>query len=154
MAIAAPVRPAIRLWLSLVGMPKRAAPTLYTTMENRAAHRAIRASWVLPPKSTILLMVEATELLMWVMMSTPRKLNTALVRMAARTLMHRVAMQVAMALGASVHPLTKMTPSVSRTVTSMAGLEKTCCTNDANDSSIRSPALPPARERHKNNRTC
>ena len=54
-----------------------AAPTLYTTMENRAAHRAIRASWVSPPKSTILLMVEATELLMWVMMSTPRKLNTA-----------------------------------------------------------------------------
>src|SRR5699024_496057 len=42
-AIAAPERPAIRLWLSLVGMPNTDAATLYTTMENSAAHKATRA---------------------------------------------------------------------------------------------------------------
>ena len=85
--MAAPERPAMRLWLSLVGMPKVDAPTLYTTMENRAAQRAISAFWVLPPKSTILLMVEATELLIWVMMNTPRKLKKALMMMAFLALM-------------------------------------------------------------------
>ena len=73
----------------------------------------------------MLLMVEATELLMCVMISTPKKLKTALVRIAARAFMHRVVMQVAMALGASVHPLTKMTPSVSSTVISKTGLDDT-----------------------------
>ena len=126
MAMAAPVRPAIRLWLSLVGMPNQEAVTLYTTMENSAAHSAMRASWVLPPKSTMLEMVEATEELMRVMTSTPRKLNPALSRMAGRTRMQRVLMQVAMALGASVHPLTKMTPSVSATVINKMGLEAIC----------------------------
>ena len=108
-------------------MPKRAAVTLYTTMENSAAHRATRDSRVFPPKSTMLLMVEATELLMWVMIKTPRKLNTALVRIAVRALRQRVVMQVAMALGASVHPLTKMTPRVSSTVISNTGLEDMAC---------------------------
>ena len=96
-------------------------------MENRAAHRAICASWVLLPKSTMLLMVEATALLMWVMMSTPRKLKTALVIMAFRAPRQRVVMQVAMALGASVQPLTKMTPRVRRTVTSMTGFVEIAC---------------------------
>ena len=117
----------MRLWLSLVGMPTRAAMTLYTTMENRAAHRAIRAFWVSPPKSTIPLMVEATALLMWVMISTPMKLKAALSMMAVLALRHRVVTQVAMALGASVHPLTKMTPRVNSTVMARAGLLVTCC---------------------------
>ena len=43
MAIAAPERPAIRLWLSLVGMPRNDAPVEYTTMENSAAQSAISA---------------------------------------------------------------------------------------------------------------
>ena len=38
----------------------------------------------------------------------------------------RVVTQVAMALGASVQPFTKMTPSVSRTVMASIGFEKTC----------------------------
>ena len=49
-------------------------------------------------------------------MNTPRKLNTALIRIALRGLKHRVVTQVAIAFGASVHPFTKITPSVSRTV--------------------------------------
>ena len=61
-------------------------------------------------------MVEATEELMWVMTSTPRKLNPALSRMAGRTRMQRVLNRYT--YSASVQPLTKMTPSVSTTVMS------------------------------------
>ena len=92
-------------------------------MENSAAHRAIRASDELPPKSTILLIVEATELLIWVMTNTPRKLKMALMMMAERTFMQRVVTQVAIALGASVHPLTKITPRVRATVISRTGFD-------------------------------
>ena len=100
------------------------------------------ASCVLPPKSTMLEMVEATEELMWVMTSTPRKLNPALSRMAGRTRMQRVLMQVAMALGASVQPLTKMTPSVSTTVMSSTGLAAICPRKCDNDTSMgRSPYI-------------
>ena len=126
-AIAAPERPAIRLWLSLVGIPTLAAATLYTTIENNAAHSPISASCVFSPKSTMLLIVEATELFIWVIIRTPRKLKTALVIMADLTPMLRVPMHVAMALGASVHPFTKITPSVRATVTIMTGLEVTSC---------------------------
>ena len=105
-------------------------------MENSAAHSAMRASWVLPPKSTMLEMVEATDELMWVMTSTPRKLNPALSRMAGRTRMQRVLMQVAMALGASVQPLTKMTPSVSTTVISSTGLPAICWRKWDSDTSM------------------
>ena len=136
MAIAAPVRPAIRLWLSLVGMPNTEAATLYTTMENKAAHSAISAASVWPPKSTMLLIVEATELLILVITSTPRKLNTALIMIAVLTFRHRVAMQVAMAFGASVQPFTNITPSVSATVTRRTGFENTCWQNPAKETSI------------------
>lgn len=135
MAMAAPDRPAIRLWLSEVGMPSSEAPTLYTTMENSAAHRAMSAAFVSPPKSTMLLMVEATEALSCVMMKTPRKLKMAAMMTAERTRMHRVVTQVAMALGASVQPLTKTTPSVSNVVTVRAGLESTCWRKCASETS-------------------
>ena len=42
---------------------------------------------------------------------------------AARGLIERVEMQVAIALGASVQPLTRITPNVSATVTISAGLD-------------------------------
>src|SRR5699024_10591602 len=125
-AMAAPDSPAIRLWLSLVGIPNMEAATLYTTIENRAAQSAIKATFVSPTKSTILLIVDATALLICVISSTPRKLNTALIMMAVLTLRHLVAIHVAIAFGASVQPFTKITPSVSRTVTIRTGLEKTC----------------------------
>ena len=70
----------------------------------------------------MLLMVDATELLIFVITNTPRKLNTALMIIAVRTFMQRVVTQVAMALGASVQPLTKITPSVSATVMRRTGL--------------------------------
>ena len=140
--MAAPDRPAIRLWLSLVGMPKMEAPTLYTTMDSRDAHRAMRALDVSAPKSTMLLMVEATELLIWVMTKTPRKLNTALIQMAWRTSRQRVVTQVAMALGASVQPLTKMTPRVKTTVMIRMGLPASCPQNEVNDRSIKLQQTP------------
>ena len=59
-------------------------------MENSAAQSAISAWWVFPPKSTILLMVVATELLICVMINTPKKLKAALMRIAERTPMQRV----------------------------------------------------------------
>ena len=71
-------------------------------------------------------MVKATELLMCVIISTPRKLKTALSIMADLAFMQRVPMQVAIAFGASVHPLTKITPSVSSTVINKTGLENIC----------------------------
>ena len=92
-------------------------------MENSAAHRHASAMVLFPPKSTICEMVLATLALKCVMMSTPRKLNAALMRMAARAGMQRVVTQVAMALGASVHPLTKMAPSARITVTARTGFD-------------------------------
>ena len=68
-------------------------------------------------------MVCATVALSIVITNTPRKLNTAAMKIAARGPMERVEMQVAIAFGASVHPLTRITPNVSTTVTISAGLD-------------------------------
>ena len=105
-------------------------------MDKRAAHRAINAFWVLSPKSTMLLIVEATELLICVMMKTPRKLKKALMRMAFLALKQRVVTQVAMALGASVHPFTKITPRVKMVVTRRAGFPRVSLRKPRNDKSI------------------
>ena len=82
-------------------------------------------------------MVDATDELIIVMSSTPKKLKTALMMMAGRILMLRVVTAVAIALGASVQPLTKMTPKVSKTVTAKMGFETTCATNCASETSNR-----------------
>ena len=42
-AIAAPEIPAIKAWLSLVGIPKYHAAVAHTTIANKAAHNAINA---------------------------------------------------------------------------------------------------------------
>ena len=139
MAMAAPVRPAMRLWLSDVGMPNTEAPTLYTTIEKSAAHNAMSAASVLPPKSTMLEMVEATLALIFVITRTPRKLSSALMMMAGFTRMQRVVTHVAIALGASVQPLTKMTPSVRSVVSARGGLVRTCPMKCANETSKLSP---------------
>jgi hypothetical protein len=106
-------------------------------MENSAAHNAISAAFVSPPKSTMLLMVDATEAFSCVMMNTPKKLSTAAMITAGRIRRHLVVTQVAMALGASVQPFTKMTPSVSNVVMASAGFEHTCWMKYENDTSKR-----------------
>ena len=106
-------------------------------MENNAAHKAIIAAWVSPPKSTILLIVAATELLIFVMIRTPRKLKTALIMIALLTPIHRVVTQVAIAFGASVQPLTKITPRVNRTVMSRTGFPAIALKKTEKDTSIK-----------------
>ena len=54
--------------------------------------------------------------------------------------MQRVVTQVAMALGASVQPFTKMTPSVSSVVSASGGLDTTWAMKCANETSM---TLPP-----------
>ena len=97
---------------------------LYTTIENSAAESASMAVEVSLPKSTMLLIVEATDAFIFVIMRTPKKLKTALIIIAGLGFMHRVVMHVAIAFGASVHPFTNITPNVSSEVISNAGLEK------------------------------
>ena len=90
-------------------------------MANSAAHRAITASSLCPSKFTMFLMVIATVELSIVMARTPRKLNAADIKIAACAPMHRVETQVAIALGASVQPLTKITQRVRNTETAKTG---------------------------------
>ena len=71
-------------------------------------------------------MVIATVELIIVITRTPIKLQTAAMIMAASTSIERVDTQVAMALGASVQPFTKITHSVRKTVTSNTGFDITC----------------------------
>ena len=63
----------------------------------------------------------ATVLLIAVISKTPKKLKIAAIRIACLGRMARVEKQVAMAFGASVQPLTRMTPKVKTTVTASAG---------------------------------
>ena len=80
----------------------------------------------------------ATVLLTTVISSTPKKLNTAAMRMALFGPMARVETQVAMALGASVQPLTRITPRVRTTVTASAGLCASWLKNSENPMVISS----------------
>ena len=120
-AIAAPESPAMSAWLSLVGMPKYQAVTAQRIMASNAEHSATEAARESPAKLTMFWIVTATEALISVIHRTPKKLKTADSRTADFGSSARVATQVAMALGASVQPLTKMTPSVKISVTQSKG---------------------------------
>ena len=121
-AVAAPETPATRAWLSLVGMPKSQARQAHSTMETIAAHRAVRAALLPPEKAAMEYTVSATEAFTDVTHSTPRKLHTAARSTALRKGRAPVTTAPAMALGASVQPLTSRTARVSRTVPSSGGL--------------------------------
>ena len=60
------------------------------------------------------------------MNSTPRKLKNAAISTALRADIERVDTQVAMALGASVQPLTRITPIVKITVINNGTLRVSC----------------------------
>jgi hypothetical protein len=72
-------------------------------------------------------MVCATVALTKVITSTPKKLKTVAINIAFLGLIALVETQVAMALGASVQPFTKITPKVSTTIVKNAGLDINCC---------------------------
>ena len=93
-------------------------------MEKRDAESATKAVCVSDPKSTMLDIVDATLALMCVIIRTPKKLKTALIMMAFLVDMHLVVMHVAIALGASVHPFTNITASVSNADIKSIGEEK------------------------------
>ena len=125
--------PAIKAWLSLVGIPNHHAAVAHVTIATKAAQRAISASEAFPPKSTILYMVAATLAFIIVMTNTPIKLNTAAMIIAF------VDTHVAIAFGASVHPFTRITAKVNRTVTARTGLDVTCSKKAKNEIVISRP---------------
>src|SRR5688500_18783135 len=99
-ATPAPVRPATRPWLSLVGRPYHQAAVLQMTMPIMAAPTvwmSTRLASMMP-----LPMVEATSR----PAKAPAALRVAAIRTAVPGRMTRVETTVAMALGASVQPLT------------------------------------------------
>ena len=128
-AMAAPVSPAIRAWLSEVGMPKIQAPTPQATMPTVAAARAMSAACVSPPKSTMPLIVSATAVEMKLIATRPTKLQMTLMAMAASTPMDRVPTGSAMALAASVAPFTKMVPSTRAITIARNGFSPTMARN-------------------------
>jgi len=77
-------------------------------------------------------MVSATDLLTMVIIRTPRKLNTAAIIMALLGAMDLVETQVAIALGASVQPFTRITPRIRAEVMNKAGFDN-CCRNSAKE---------------------
>ena len=78
-------------------------------------------------------MVIATDALIAVMTSTPKKLQIAAMTIAFRTSIARVETQVAIAFGASVQPLTRITPSVRTAATSRVGFAAACRKNSISD---------------------
>ena len=111
--MAPPDRPASKAWLSLVGRPNRHAETAHSTMDSRAAFSAAAA----PPgseKATSSPMVSATAGKHRQARAAPAKLQAAASHTPRRKVRAPEPTAVAMALGASVHPLTKITASTSR----------------------------------------
>jgi len=74
----------------------------------------------------MLLIVDATDAFIFVIIKTPAKLKIALIIIAARAERQRVVMHVAIAFGASVQPLTKITPKVKMTVMKRTGEDSIC----------------------------
>src|SRR5699024_5774755 len=120
-ARAAPDSPAARAWLSLVGTPNRHAAAAHTTMAHRAAHRAGRASAGDEPKSAISYSVSATEAFTAVITRAPSRLYAAASRAARRKDRAPAPTAAAMALGASVQPLTSTTASTRAQVRDSTG---------------------------------
>ncbi len=121
-AAAAPESPAARAWRSLVGMPNRQARTAQHTMAAMAAHSAVRAPEVLRPKSAIVKMVSDTAPPATAAHRLPSRLQAAASQAARRKGSTPDTTAEAMALGASVQPLIRMTASSRSTVTARAGL--------------------------------
>lgn len=92
-------------------------------MAIMAAAKATRAAWLLPPKSTIPKIVLATAVLMDVMSTSPTKLQMAAMMTADVGFIALVPTTVAMALGASVAPLTNVAPKQRAMMSMRIGLE-------------------------------
>jgi Zn-dependent alcohol dehydrogenase len=112
-AIAAPVSPEMRAWLSLVGIPRFAVSTAQTITAKSPAdteHMAVLGS---SPNSAIPYMVFATEGLIIAIKNAPEKLQIAATLRATSGVKARPEIQPATALGASVQPFTSTTKIIS-----------------------------------------
>jgi len=72
-----------------------------------------------------------------VITNTPKKLKTAAIKIADLADIERVETHVAIALGASVQPFTKITPSVSNVVINNMGLVVICVKKSENVTAIK-----------------
>src|SRR3990172_6247289 len=113
----APLSPAMRAWLSLVGRPSRQAKVLQTMMDSIAAATTERSmtSGLMMPLPT----VKATAV---PVTNAPARLSTAAIATACCGVKTRVATTVAMALGASVQPLTNSAASTRTSTTTSASM--------------------------------
>ena len=112
-ATAAPVRDAIRAWLSLVGMPKNQAATAHITIERSAALIASDAVLLSLPKSEMFVIDETTFPLNCDITKTPEKfiIDARIIAFFGVIVLDEI--QVAIAVGASVQPFTIITPEIS-----------------------------------------
>jgi hypothetical protein len=110
-----------------VVIPKYHASTAHRTIENIAPESAIILIPSSVPKSTIFITVPVTEAPALPEISTPRKLKIADIKIALPTVKQRVVTQVAMALGASVKPFTKITPRVRAKDVIVSGEKLSIC---------------------------
>src|SRR4030042_4245102 len=107
----APVSPATSAWLSLVGMPQRQAAVLQTIMLIMAAATTGKpiASGLTIPFPIVAATAVPVEI-------APTILSTAAISTALPGDKTRVDTTVAIALGASVHPLTNSAPNINISV--------------------------------------
>ena len=103
-------------------MPKSQVITPQAITAIIAAANASKAASLSPPKFAIVKIVFATAAPMVVTASKPIKLHIAAMIIAAPGDILRVPTTVAIALGASVAPLTTVAPSVSSNTTIKTGL--------------------------------
>lgn len=119
--MAPPVTPAISEWDFDAGMPRYQQKKPQPMDPIIAAIRAISAWCVLPEKLTMLNMVWATAVEIYVMPTRPTKLKMAARIRAVPGLRQRVETAEAMALGASVAPEITVTPITRTRMTISAG---------------------------------
>ena len=112
----APVKPAIRAWLSLVGKPHFQASVLQTTIPIIAA--SIVGSVIILAFTMPLPMVSATA----VPESVPVMLRTTAMAIAILGCITRVETTVAMEFGASVQPFTNSAQSTKNKTTKSIGV--------------------------------
>lgn len=117
----APVSDAISAWLSLVGIPKNHAVTAHTIIVIIDAHKVRQAVSGFLPKSAIPVIVSTTLPLIKDITVTPRKFITDARKIAFSGLIDLVEIQVAIAVGASVQPLTVITPDKSNIAITVIG---------------------------------
>ena len=109
-----------------MGILKSHAKTAHNTIATSPAHNTINALDGLSPKFAILYKVYTTVELISVITSTPKKLNSAAIAITLLGLIALIDTHVAIALRASVHPFTRITPKIKIVITTSVGFFNNC----------------------------